>query len=596
MIKPPAFSVGALRRALFLCSKWMLVPAGVTGGLIMSAQAAPYSGLPSAGSLGNTLPSSSSAIPQQRAGASLVIPELASPSTATVGGGSVVLGKVVLEGTEAVPGLSVDALQRIAETYLNKPQTFADLQRMAQAMTRECRAQGLALAQVVLPPQTVSQGVLRVRVWPGVFDTPTIRNSSELSTSVVERIVSATTPSGDVVNRRSLERAALLLGDIPGIRPAAIVMRPGTLPGSTAMDITVSPGQRMGGYVGLDNAGVDSTGRSRVMAGIQANELLGQGDQLKVDVLDAYENSNLLNGGIDYSLLVGGYGTRAGVSWSHLNYRYYLQGLKFDGDSDNVGAYVQHPWVRTPSTRIDVRLDAGVQMMTDRYPSLFALIAGGNSARKEVTSGSLSVSGSSAWLAGGLSTFNLQGTLGNLSVKNDAARFWSSSDLLDSAGSFGRLNYQATHEQYLIGPLSLQGSVNGQFASKNLDSSQKLLTGGAVGVRAYAAGSGAVDDGVVASLEFRSQWTLPVLPVLGGEHQVTLAGFYDQSWGQQYHNNTGLTSQNQVELAGGGAYVKVARNDDYALMLTWAHRTGDKDPVSGLSDRDLFWVSAVKSF
>lgn len=587
--------MGAPRRTLFTYLKWILVPVGAVGGVLVSAHAATPANLPSAGLLGNTLPSSSSTIPQTQSGASLVIPEVDSPIAPT-GGETVILKKVALEGGEAVPGLSIAVLQRIADTYLNKPQTFADLQSMTQAMTRECRAQGFVLAQVVLPPQTVGQGVLRVKVWPGVFDAPAIRNSSPLSTSVVERIVSATTPSGDVVSRQSLERAALLLGDIPGIRPAAVVMRPGRLPGSTTMDITVTPGQRVAGYVGMDNAGVDSTGRSRVMAGIQANELLGQGDQLKVDVLDAYEKSNLLNGGIDYSLLVGGYGTRVGINWSHLNYRYYLQGLKFDGDSDNVGAYVQQPWVRTPSTRIDVRLDAGVQMMTDRYPSLFALITGGNSAKKEVTSGSLSVRGSSAWLPGGLSTFNLQGTLGNLSVKNDAARFWSSSDLLDSAGSFGRLNYQATHEQYLIGPLSLQGSVTGQFASKNLDSSQKLLTGGSSGVRAYAAGSGAVDDGVITSLELRNQWTLPALPVLGSEHQLTLAGFYDQSWGQQYHNNTGLTSQNQVKLAGAGAYVKVARNDDYALMLTWAHRTGDKDPVSGLGDRDLFWVSAVKSF
>lgn len=56
----------------------------------------------------------------------------------------------------------------------------------------------------------------------------------------------------------------------------------------------MTPGQRVGGYIGLDNQGDPNTGRSRVMAGVYANNLLGLGDQLKVDLLDAYEKSDLL--------------------------------------------------------------------------------------------------------------------------------------------------------------------------------------------------------------------------------------------------------------------------------------------------------------
>ncbi|EAS0616184.1 hypothetical protein E8Q24_28510 [Salmonella enterica] len=50
------------------------------------------------------------------------------------------------------------------------------------------------------------------------------------------------------------------------------------------------------------------TGRSRVMAGGYANGLLGYGDQLRVDLLDAYEKSDLFNGSLNYSLLAGGHG------------------------------------------------------------------------------------------------------------------------------------------------------------------------------------------------------------------------------------------------------------------------------------------------
>ncbi|EBV8523523.1 ShlB/FhaC/HecB family hemolysin secretion/activation protein, partial [Salmonella enterica subsp. enterica serovar Larochelle] len=106
--------------------------------------------------------------------------------------------------------------------------------------------------------------------------------------------------------------------------------------------------------------GDPTTGRSRVMAGGYANNLLGQGDQLRVDLLDAWERSDLFNGSADYSLLAGGaYGTRVGANYSHLNYRYSLNRLGFKGYSDNWGLYVTQPWIRTSRARVDVRLDGG---------------------------------------------------------------------------------------------------------------------------------------------------------------------------------------------------------------------------------------------
>ncbi|EAZ6392175.1 hypothetical protein CD679_24670 [Salmonella enterica] len=83
---------------------------------------------------------------------------------------------------------------------------------------------------------------------------------------------------------------------------------------------------------------------------------------------------------------------------------------------------------------------------------------------------------------------------------------------------------------------------------------------------------------------------------------MTVAAFYDQGWGEQYAENRNqngggkITPDNHVNLAGAGLYTTVADAGNYALTLTWAHRTGDADPVSGLADRDRFWVSAVKSF
>ncbi|EDS7590200.1 ShlB/FhaC/HecB family hemolysin secretion/activation protein, partial [Salmonella enterica subsp. diarizonae] len=205
------------------------------------------------------------------------------------------------------------------------------------------RRKGVLLARVILPPQTIKDGVLSVEIIPGRYDSASLSNDSALASPQAMRMVSATAPAGTVVTKAGLERLALLLGEVPGV-DAQVALKSGARQGTSAADITLSPGKRFGGYVGLDNQGDPTTGRSRVMAGVYANELLGYGDQLRVDLLDAWEKSNLFNGSLDYSLLAGGYGTRIGANYSHLNYHYNFLGRGFNGYSDNWGLYVTHPW------------------------------------------------------------------------------------------------------------------------------------------------------------------------------------------------------------------------------------------------------------
>ncbi|EDI8721514.1 ShlB/FhaC/HecB family hemolysin secretion/activation protein, partial [Salmonella enterica] len=227
------------------------------------------------------------------------------------------------------------------------------------------RDRGVLLARAVLPPQTIKDGLLTVRVVPGKYDRSVLHNSSRLRDSQAERMVNAAAPAGDVVKKAGLERLALLMSEVPGV-DAQVSLQSGSVPGTSAPDITLKPGKRFGGYVGLDNQGDPTTGRSRVMAGVYANGLLGYGDQLRVDLLDAYEKSNLFNGSLDYSLLAGGYGTRVGVNYSHLNYHYNFLREGYNGYSDNWGLYVTHPWIRTARARVDVRGDAGQQFLTDK--------------------------------------------------------------------------------------------------------------------------------------------------------------------------------------------------------------------------------------
>ncbi|EEG2785688.1 ShlB/FhaC/HecB family hemolysin secretion/activation protein [Salmonella enterica] len=560
---------------------------------------------PGAGVLGNQIRQEKVLTPAPPVSAPLLLPEeghgrdaLSSDNQSTV-----VVKKVVFTGLpEGFKGPGESELQKLVVGDLNRPLTFAGLEMMTQKVTNLYRQNGLLVARAILPPQTVKDGVLTIEVVPGRYDEAQVTNSSALRTAVAQRLVRTTTPVGDVVIRNQLEREALLLSEIPGVN-AQLAMKAGRQQGTTTQEITLTPGQRFGGYVGLDNQGDPTTGRSRVMAGGYANNLLGLGDQLRLDVLDAYEKSELFNGSLDYSLLAGGaYGTRVGANYSHLNYRYNLNKLGFKGYSDNWGLYVNQPWVRTSQARVDVRLEGGQQFLTDNYPEVFVTPSGSSRGCKTVSLGTLSVIGSVADLPGGVTDFTLRGTTGDVGLHSDISRNFSRQ--AGSDGQFARFNYRINHDQQVWGPFSVYAGVNGQLADGNLDASQKFLMGGPSAVRAYDIGDGSVDQGVVGTAEFRSNWGIPVQNWLGAAPQLTVAAFYDQGWGEQYRNNHGADGRplasgnnpNSMNLAGAGLYATVSDAGSYALMLTWAHRTGNADPNAVHDDHDRFWVSAVKTF
>lgn len=580
----------------------VLVFAGA--GLVSTGASAAFLPPTGAGQLGNQLHQETQAIPPAPSAPSLSLPSgekgvVRAPDSDA----RVTLKQVSFTGDVVVQGITQDAVQRVVSPWLNRPVSFADLQAMADAVTQHYRNRGVLLARAILPPQTIKDGVLKIEIIPGKYDNASLSNTGTLRNPQATRMVSSLAPVGSVVTKAGLERMALVLSEVPGVN-AQVALKSGSLRGTSAPDITLTPGKRFGGYVGLDNQGDPTTGRSRVMAGMYANELLGYGDQLRVDLLDAYEKSNLFNGSIDYSLLAGGFGTRVGANYSHLNYHYNFRQLGFNGYSDNWSLYVTHPWIRTARARVDVRAEGGQQSLTDKYPAgLYG--STGTEGRKQVSLGSLSVAGSVADVPGGVTGFSVKGTTGNLDYRNDTARSMGFSRELGSSGHFARLNWALNHDQQVWGPFSVYTGVNGQMANHNLDSSQKYLLGGPGAVRAYDIGAGAVSSGMVATGEVRWKHDIPAAGLtrwLGASPSVTVAAFYDQGWGEQYTENRNrvsgdrITPDNHVNLSGAGLYTTIAEAGNYALTLTWAHRTGNADPVSGLADRDRFWVSAVKSF
>ena len=121
-------------------------------------------------------------------------------------------------------------------------------------------------------------------------------------------------------------------------------------------------------------------------------------------------------------------------------------------------------------------------------------------------------------------------------------------------GNYQKLGYNAARLQSVTDKVSLYGAINGQFASKNLDISEKMGLGGMYGVRAYPVGEAYADEGYIATLEARL-----LLPKFSESMpgQMHLVGFVDTG-GVSINKNPWTSSDNSRTLSGAG------------VGLTWA--------------------------
>ncbi|CNG73460.1 putative surface-exposed protein [Yersinia enterocolitica] len=489
------------------------------------------------------------------------------------------------------------ALRGVIIPWLGQRLAFNDLQAMTLVVTRFYRQQGFVAAQAILPPQTIREGIVVVRIIAGRLDNPEVNNLSRLNTDFAAAMIESNSCGKEVgifgnkdcaaspAELSRIERTALILNEIPGV-DAALALKPGTQSGMTRIYADITPGQAAMGYIGIDNQGNDYSGHNRLLAGGAVNNPTGWGDQLRADFILS-SSADVFNGMLDYNFPINTYGTRAALNYSYLDYT--LKGpfeiLDARGHSNRWGINLSHPWIRNSAARID----ANVGYYQSRMRDALILLP---EQKRNLDAGEFEIDGTFSAVPRGLSHFNLLGTAGHLSLDDEFSQ--STNSLTGISGTFARFNYRAGHDQGFGPYFSFFNQFTGQMASKNLDSSQKLLLGGPLAVRAYGIGEGAVDKGTLFTTELRTRWQPPFLDWAGAGNQITVAAFFDQGWGSYFRQPIEGLTGNDINLSGFGAYIALSRPADYFLNLTWAHRTGQA--ATSQPDNDQLWLSAYKLF
>nr|PZN01036.1 MAG: hypothetical protein DIU74_10670 [Pseudomonadota bacterium] len=162
---------------------------------------------------------------------------------------------------------------------------------------------------------------------------------------------------------------------------------------------------------------------------------------------------------------------------------------------------------------------------------------------------------------GGITYGSLTWTVGELSLDTPGLRAQDVN--AKTEGGFGKWNLEVARIQALPGGFSLYGRVFAQWANGNLDSSERMILGGANGVRAYPQGEGSGDEGVLGQVELRYQ---------AGAFKPY--AFWDAGR-VRINDNPWVPGTNHRSLAGGGVGVRFQQGPWLVdAAAAWRHHGG----------------------
>lgn len=541
--------------------KLLLLP-----GALLAAFSAGGQAIPDAGSVLQQLRSPVAPPPQRDDSALPAAPPL--PAPAAGNGQALLLRQVRITGATVFPEAE---LQQQVRDAIGRELDLAGLEAVADRISRYYRQRGYTVARAYLPPQEVRDGTLEVAVVEGRLGAINVRGPAP-STLPLAALV-----EGEVVTDAALERSLLLASEVPGIAVRS-TLQPGASVGTSELVVDVASGPRLAGRVEADNYGSRSTGRNRVGGTLAVNNPAGLGDLASLRAIVTDEA--LGYGRAAWQVPVNRNGTQVGVAASLMHYELAEEFASLDahGTARIASLFAVHPLLRSRMANANVQLAYDAKRLEDRADAV------GSVNERSVQALSLGLAGDRSDAAGAWS-YSLTYTRGHLDIETPAARELDAATAR-TAGGYDKLGLAFVRQQALGPASSLLLAYTGQWARKNLDSSEKLPLGGMAGVRAYPQGEWPSDRAHLLTLELRhalaAQW-----------HAIAFA---DTARGEANADPWTGTDKGRRTLSGAGLGLAWAGGPGLTARLLYAHKLGNT-PATAEPDSDhRVWLQAGWTF
>jgi hemolysin activation/secretion protein len=442
--------------------------------------------------------------------------------------------------------------------------SLGQLNEAIAVVTEFYRGAGYPLARAIIPAQAIEDGVVTIEVIEGRLGDIVLDNQSVVDSAFLQKTLSSL-QRGDVISQTALDRALLLLSDLPGIVPKAL-LKPGEAVGSSDLAVEVQPSASVRGDVLLDNHGSIYTGRDRINATLQWNNPLHRGDVLGLSALSSGSRLNYAR--LNYELSLDGQGSYAGAAASTLRYTLgdSAASLQAHGSAQQGSVWWRRYLVRSQEGNLGLRVQYDPMTLRDDVDSTATF----NDRRVKLWSIEAQADASDSWLSGGYTSATLVLRSGRVRF-DDAVAESADAQTAKVQGYFTHWGLTLARTQALGSSTNVALSFTGQWARHNLDASQKFSIGGARNVRAYESGVLSGDSGQTLSLELRQ-----MLPVPGdaGVGQWQLIAFWDAGR-VKVNQNPWKAEDNHAFIRGAGLGLNWQGPGQWRARITYARSLGD---------------------
>ncbi len=479
--------------------------------------------------------------------------------------------------------VSTDTLNTLVADLIDQEVTLTKLQAKVYEISAYYHDQGYPFARAIIPVQTIEHGTVIIEIIEAKYGAFMLNNSSRISDELINSIVTKLKPGTDI-EQKSLDRALLLLNDLSGTRIETAI-QPGKTVGTSDFAVNATKEDNFFGRVTMDSYGNQFINRPRLSANLNVVNLAKRGDILGVNLLTT--GKRMQYGQINYDMIVNGYGTHLGGSYSAMHYELgdEVKPLGVNGRAQEGSVWVKHPFVRAKSHNLYGQVQYTHNDLEDRVQ------ANNRKNDRTVQDVTFALNGDrhDRFMSGGVTSWRVAYTQGDVDFNNAVAQANDRASA-DTQGRFSKWSLNINRLQRLTNKTNVWASFTAQKANDNLDSSQKMVFGGPFSVRAYDTGAVSGDNGYLLSVEVRHD-----LSKRYGNWQ--LVGFADVGRVEVNEDRwASATGKNKDTLSGVGVGVNWSNGKNLSAKVQLATSVGSHSELTEDADKSVAWVEFSISF
>lgn len=237
-----------------------------------------------------------------------VISPARAPAIVIPGGGPrFMLRRVEFDASKFI---TPDELNAIASKYVGKQIDIAGLQSIVAEINQLYTQRGIVTAIATLPPQTATNGIIKIKLTEGRLQKTTVEGAKQTSPAYILQQVRP--PAGEVLDVPLLTNDITRFNRTNDVQIRAL-LQPGTDFGLTDLQLAVTEPARNTLQLFFDNQGIQTTGRNQGGIYYKLHGLAGIDDRLTFYGVKSEGN---LNGNVAYNVPFNPWGGRIGVSYT----------------------------------------------------------------------------------------------------------------------------------------------------------------------------------------------------------------------------------------------------------------------------------------